>query len=345
MRRKSAMVRRLALVVALVMVFAFLAGCRKAPAPAAEQKPQETTFKFKYGHVNAPGSMVYFYSEEFARRVKELSKGRIEITVYPNATLGPEARLLELVNTGNLDFAATTAMGLGSYVPAVSVLDAAYVFRDPKHQLAFALSEEGKKLLDQVAEKTNMIVVANPSYGVRHLTTRDKPVKTPADLKGLKIRCMDFRQAIENVTALGASATPMAFSELYMALQQKVVDGQENPLNTILASKFYEVQKYLILTGHVVTNGPIVMSKKSFESLPKDLQDVVLEAGRQTMERTLQEIETKESEWLRELQAKGMTVITPDVEAFRKRALEYLPPKMEDVWGKGVYEKIASFGG
>lgn len=350
MSRRRAALRPLGLLVVLVIMVSILVGCGKSqtqtPQGTNQQTNQQTTqetFKFRFGHVNAPGSMVYFYSEEFAKQVKELSKGRIEITLYPNATLGNEARLLELVNSGNLDFAATTAMGLGSYAPAVSVLDSAFAFRDPKHQLAFALSDEGKKIFDPVVQKTNMMVVSNPSYGVRHLTTRDKEVRTPADLKGLKIRSMDFRQAVENVTSLGGAATPMAFSELYMGLKQKAVDGQENPLNTIVASKFYEVQKYLILTSHVVTNGPIVMSKKSFESLPKDLQSAVLEAGRQTMQKTLAEIEQKEGDWLKDLESKGMVVIKPDMEAFRRRAIEYLPPKMEDVWGKGVYEKIANF--
>lgn len=334
MQKVSSVVKRIIPVIVAVMLVVSLAGRSEA---------QSDKFKFRLGHVNAPGSMVFFAAEEFAKQAKDLSKGRIEIEVYANAVLGSEARLMELVNSGNLDFSITTAMGLGSYVPSVSVLEANYVFRDIKTQLAFALSKEGQNFWQPIAQKTNMMVVANHTFGLRHLTTRDKEIRTPEDLKGLKIRCMNFRQAVENVTALGGAATPMAFSELYMGLRQKVVDGQENPLNTIIASKFNEVQKYLIVTGHVVTNSAFVMNKKSYDSLPKDLQTVIMEAGIAMMKRTAAEIEKKEDDWLKELQSKGMVVIKPDVEAFRKRALQYLPPKMEDVWGKGVYEKIANF--
>ncbi len=334
MQKVSSVVKRIVPVIVAVMLVVSLAGRSEA---------QSDKFKFRLGHVNAPGSMVFFAAEEFAKQAKDMSKGRIEIDVFANAVLGNEARLMELVNSGNLDLGITTAMGLGSYVPAVSVLEADYVFRDIKTQLAFALSDEGQKFFQPIAQKTNMMVVANHTFGLRHLTTKNKAIKTPADLKGMKIRCMDFRQAVENVTALGGAATPMAFSELYMGLRQGVVDGQENPLNTIIASKFYEVQKYLMLTGHVVTNSAFVMSKKSFDSLPKDLQAVILEAGKAMMKRTAAEIEKKEGDWMKELESKGMVVIKPDVDAFRKRAIEYLPAKMEDVWGKGAYEKIANF--
>lgn len=318
----------------ILLVLVFLVGIYTVCSCASP-----ATFKFKLTNPNAPGAMPTFVADVFADQVKELSNGRIIITNYHNGVLANEKEGIELVNQSQLDFAMCSAMALGSYVPEFSIFDAAYLFNNVEEQTKYVDSEEGQKLLNRLGEKTNMKIVFSGSYGIRHLTC-SKEVHKPEDLKGLKIRSMDYKSAIENVASLGANPIPVAFTDLYMALQQGIVDGQENPLPTILASKFYEVQDYLILTGHVTCYQGIVMNKDKFNSLPEDLQQVILEAAKRTRELNYKELQVKESLWLKELEDKGMKVIIPDVELFCKHAQQYLPTKMGNVWGQGLYEKI-----
>ena len=169
-------------------------------------------------------------------------------------------------------------------------------------------------------------------------------VQKPSDANGLKVRSMNFKQAIFNVKSLGATPIPVPFAELYTSLQQRIVDGQENPLNTILASKFYEVQDFVCLTGHVVTNGPFIMSRKKWEALPTDLKEIVAQVGRETNVWAAKLAKEKESEWLKQLVDKGMTAvkISPQArKAFIASAKNIIVPAFAEKWD-GYYERISS---
>lgn len=171
------------------------------------------------------------------------------------------------------------------------------------------------------------------------MTTGKVAVKSPADTKGLKIRCPDQPMFVGVVISMGATPTPMALSEVYLALQQGVVDGQENPVATINSMKFFEVQKYLSKTGHIAQGNHIFVSDKTLKKLPPEFQKVVLEAGQATADWVNKQAFELEDKLISELQSKGMTVIEPDREAFIKAA-QPIYAEYEDKWGKGLLEKI-----
>ncbi|KJS19800.1 MAG: hypothetical protein VR72_17250 [Clostridiaceae bacterium BRH_c20a] len=336
-----------------IMVVSLFAGCSSKPdssqpkqeAQKEEPKVEEKVYKWRLSHVNTETTLIHETSVEFAKMVKEKSNGRLIIDIFANGQLGNEGEAIEQVNAGALELTYATAMGVGPLVSELSVLDAAFVIRDIDHQVSVVTSALGKELKSKVEEKTNMKIVAMPTYGVRHLTTRDTEVHSPKDAAKLKVRAMDFEQAIENVKSLGATPIPVPFPELYTSLQQKIVDGQENPLNTILATKFYEVQKYAIKTGHVVTSGQIILSKQSWDALPEDLQKIVAEAGDSTVKWAAERVKTMESQWGAELEKNGMTIVelTPEEKAvFQENAMKNMVPLFKDRW-VDYYERIAAW--
>ncbi|BBO73150.1 hypothetical protein DSCW_05670 [Desulfosarcina widdelii] len=305
---------------------------------------KEKVFRLRFAHVNSESAMVHKEAVYFADRLEEVSGGRLKLEIFPNASLGSETQLIEMVDAGLLDLAATTAMGIGALVPQISVLDAAFVLKDYNHQVKVVNGPVGKELFDLVAAKTNFVVVACPTYGVRHLTVKNRKVQEPSDASGLKVRAMNFEQAMLNVKSLGATPIPVPFAELYTSLQQRIVDGQENPLNTILASKFYEVQDYVCLTGHVVTNGPFIMSKRKWDKLPNDLKEIVAQVGQETNVWAAKLATEKESEWLNELVDRGMTAveISPAArEKFIENAKNIIVPAFAEKWD-GYYERISA---
>jgi len=190
--------------------------------------------------------------------------------------------------------------------------------------------------------KRSMRVVGSTYYGKRHVTTGSKAVNTVDDMKGLKLRIPEVDTFRAMAEAWGARPTPLNFSELYLALSQGAVDGQENPLPTIQSAKFNEVQKYLILTGHVITPRLIVINENAWAALDAKQRQVLkasLEANGQIQDA---EILAQEGKLADTFKAGGMTVIQPDVESFRKPVLAALPAKFESKWGKGLWEKLAA---
>jgi len=183
------------------------------------------------------------------------------------------------------------------------------------------------------------LLTAEIYYGARHLTTKNKPIKSPADLKGMLIRAPDQPVYLAAVRAMGATPTPVAFSDLYMALKQGVVDGQENPIPTIYTYKYYEAQKYLMLTGHMLRVNVIGADAAWYNKLSPDLKGVIGKATDEAVKLNNELTLKQEKDMLDELKKLGMEVVQPNVEAFREAAKE-VPPKFEDKWGKGTFDRL-----
>lgn len=196
------------------------------------------------------------------------------------------------------------------------------------------------KLNDDLVAKRGMRMLNVTYYGKRHLTTGNKSVKSPADMAGFKVRVPPVDVFRSMAEAWGARATPIAFGELYLALSQGVVDGQENPLPTIESAKLYEVQKYLVLTGHILTPRIVIANEAFLKSLaPADrtiLQNA-LAAGEAWQNK---ELASQEATLVNTLKGHGMTVIEVNVEQWRKPVLDTVPKKFEDKWGKGTFEAL-----
>jgi tripartite ATP-independent transporter DctP family solute receptor len=275
-----------------------------------------------------------------ANRVKDATQGRIEIQAYPASQLGSSKDQIEAVALGTQQMVTEGAANFGQWVPSISIIEAPYVWRDAAHLTKVMSGPVGQDLNKQLIEKRGMRILGTTYYGVRQLTTTNKAVRTAADMKEFKLRVPENEVFLAMARAWGAKPTPMTFSELYLALRQNVVDGQENPLPTIDSGKFFEVQKYLVLTGHILTPRLVVINDKFWQGLSPADQKAISDAVAEGIAWNNQEILSREQTLVDKFKKAGMEVIQPDVESFRKPVLDSLPKMFEAKWGKGLFEKI-----
>jgi tripartite ATP-independent transporter DctP family solute receptor len=272
--------------------------------------------------------------------VKEKSQGRVEVQSFPGGQLGGSRDMIEAVANGIQTMVTEGAANFGQWVPSISVVEAPYVWRDAAHLIKAMNGPIGEEFNQQLINGRGMRILGTTYYGTRHLTTSRKEVKAVADMAGFKLRVPEndvFRAMAE---AWGARPTPMNFGELYLALSQNAVDGQENPLPTIQSGKFQEVQKYLVLTAHIITPRLVVINEAFWKGLPTADQKIVKDAIDEGIAWQNQEILKAEASLVDTFKKAGMTVIEPDVAAFRQATLAVVPAKFEARWGKGTWERI-----
>jgi tripartite ATP-independent transporter DctP family solute receptor len=239
---------------------------------------------------------------------------------------------------GIVDAGIITSGPIINFVPSFGVIDLPFLFRDPKHAYKVLDGGIGQKLMADL-ESQGWKGLAFGERGFRNLTNSKRPVNTPNDIKGLKIRVMQNPVYVDSFKALGANAVPMAWTEVLTALQQGTVDGQENPLNVIMAFKLYETQKYLSITRHAYAPAPIIMSMSTWKKLTPAQQGIVKKAAQEAAEYERAWDNRMEAGWLKELKAKGMVVATPDLKLFRK-AVKPVYDQYTPKYGKGLIESI-----
>lgn len=280
--------------------------------------------------------------ERVAAEVKAKTGGRIDIQGFPGGQIGGSRDMIEAVANGSQGIVTEGAANFGAWIPSISVVEAPFIWRDPQHLIKALNGPLLASYNDQLIKARGMRILGAVYYGTRHVTTSSKEVKTLDDMKGLKLRVPEndvFRAMAE---AWGAKPTPMNFNELYLALKQGVVDGQENPLPTIKSGKFHEVQKYIVLTGHIMTPRLVVVNEAAWQKIPAADRKVVEDAMKSAMNWADEQIISQEKSLLDEFKAAGVTIVQPDVAAFRRATLAAVPPKFEAKWGKGTYESIAA---
>ena len=266
----------------------------------------------KLGHIAEPENPYGQGADYFAKLVKERSNGEIEIQVFPSSQLGNQRDLVEGLVFGTVDMTLTGTAVLGNFVPEVAVFDLPFIFRDIPHAYK-ALDTVGMDLC-KLGEKQGMITLAIWENGVRHMTNNRQPIRTPEDMKGLKVRVMEQPVYIEMMKALGASPTPMAMSELYTALQKGVVDAQENPLAQIATKRFDEVQKYISLTGHTYAPEVVLIGSMAWNRLTPDQQALVRKAAEDTREWQRQLCRDSEGKFMQTIKERGHAAINDDVD-------------------------------
>ncbi len=298
------------------------------------------TAHYRLATIQPPDSPLGKTATKFADLVKEKSNGSVIIDVFPASQLGNEKDIIDGVEMGTIDFTLAGTAEWAKRVKAMKIFEAPFVYRDREHLLNFYSSQAGQDVIAQLTQKSGVRSLGFLYYGTRNVTTGKLAAKTPAEFAGAKLRCPDQPLYVETVKAMGANPTPMAFSEVYLALQQGAVDGQENPPATIVNMKFYEVQKYMIKTGHIIA-GVMVWTKDSFFSkLPTETQKVISAAATEAMAWGNDYAFKLEDEYLGKLgQEFGMTIIEPDKEAFMKAAQPLLD-SYEKEWGKGLLGKV-----
>ncbi len=315
---------------------------------SSTQTYDKPEFTLKLGHSDTTSNLLHVSLEHFADYVKEQSKGRVKVDLYAAEQLGSNSEMAEMVEMGSLDAMMMPQGQLATYAPKLNALGLPFLF--PSYDAVYAVldSEIGDELVADLSNR-NMIQLAYWENGLCQVTNSKNPINTPADMKGLKIRTPEDSMTIAIFEALGASPSPLAFSELYLALQQKTFDGQENPVSNIHANNFQDVQKYLAITNHKYECKNMIFSMTTWNKLPSEVQDLLVEAAKQFGDEHRKAIVDSADQMLSELEAAGMEVTRPDTTAFQEAtASVYDDFYAQNDWAKDLVarmqEKIAAVG-
>jgi tripartite ATP-independent transporter DctP family solute receptor len=246
--------------------------------------------------------------DTFAREVEKRTGGRYKVQTFYSGALGAERESVEGVQLGTLDLTLTSTGPLPNFVPDVAILDIPFLFRDYAHARAVLDGPIGQELLTKFPPK-GMIGLAWAENGFRHMTNSKRPVNQPEDLKGLKMRTMENPIHIEAYRQFGILPTPMAFTEVFTALQQGTVDGQENPLSVITSAKLDQVQKYLSLTGHVYSPAIFLMNKAQWDKLSEADRQAFVDAAKEGIKANRARVDEDERRAVADLRGKGMNVV------------------------------------
>jgi len=304
-----------------------IAACALIAASAATVGVANAQTKLKWAHVYETSEPFHKYSLWAADEIKKRTNGKYEIQVFPASSLGKESDINQGLTLGTVDIILTGASFAGNTYKPLAVTYFPFIFRDSEHLLKYAQSDVFKELAKGYDDKSGNHITALNYYGARHVTSAAaRPVTKPEDMKGLKIRVPDAPAYLAFPKSLGANATPIAFAEVYLALQNGTVDAQENPLPTIEAKKFFEVQKNISLTGHIIDSLLTVVSGQTWEKLSADEKKVFTEVMQEAAEKTGREIIASEGRLVDEFKKKGNNVIVVDKAAFREAVLKNTKP-------------------
>jgi len=273
------------------------------------------TFEFSLGHVGSIDDVRHTAAQMFADALKEKTGGRATVTIYPASQLGSYEEMEEGLQMGTIDIVLESIGTLSRYSPVAGIESMPFLFLDKDHYLRVWEGDIGQEIIKKIADEANFLVIGHLFRGARELTSNVE-VHSAADLKGLKIRVSPMKERLITWQVLGASPTPMAFGEVFTALDQGIIDAQENPVDTILANSLHEVQDYLILTSHMSNGYTFIFNNKTFNDLPADIQKALRESIKVAEEWFNNYIATETANIIKQLEEGGMTVIRPDIESF-----------------------------
>ena len=275
----------------------------------------------------------------FAKEVEQRTNGRYRFQTFYNGALGGERESIEAVQLGTQEMTFCTSGAIPNFVPETKIVDVPFLFRDKAHARAVLDGPIGDELLKKFEPK-GFKALAWAENGFRHMTNSKRSVNSPDDLKGLKMRTMENPVHIAAYKAFGIITTPMAFPEVFTALQQGTVDGQENPLPVIISAKFDQVQKHLSLTGHVYSPAIFVMNKGAFDKLSAADKQAFLDAAKVAAKANRAKVDEDDAKGVAELRARGMTVIDNIDRAQFAAALAPANAQFEKEFGKAAMDRI-----
>lgn len=278
---------------------------------------------------------------QFKKDVEEQTKGRYEIQLFPNSQMGPDREMIENVQSGTLDGCVSPPTFFAQWDTAFNVVDGLpYFYPNLEVSIEVMNSPTGEQLLTRL-DDIGLVGLNYMLSGVRHTTNNKHPINLPEDLKGIKLRTMKVPAHVETFVALGASPTPMNFGEVYSALQQGVIDGEENPISIIYSQKFYEVQKYLSLDSHVVASYIFVMNSDMFSALPDDDKKIFKAAAARAQKLQYDLLIREDGEQMNEMKKSGVIIneVSPENMDKFKAATESVRQKYRDSIGTDIYDQ------
>jgi tripartite ATP-independent transporter DctP family solute receptor len=304
------------MVLLMTILFALGIAGQEAGAAAASDPGKKTVVKF--AHVLSNTSHYQLGAVKFAELVKAKTNGRLEVEVHANAILGGERDMIEGMQLGTMEIGIVSTAPVGQFSPRMMAFDLPFLFRDSAHAWKVADGPIGTEMFADL-QKKGIVGLAYWENGFRHVFVKSREITKPSDIKGMKIRTMENPVHSASFKAMEAIPTPLAWGELYTALQQGTVDGAENALVTIYTSRFNEVAKYTALTGHFYGIAPLLMSKKVYDRLPDEFKKAISEAaieGRDYQRKATQDLE---KDVISKLTQAGMTVSQVDRKAFQEK--------------------------
>jgi tripartite ATP-independent transporter DctP family solute receptor len=296
--------------------------------------------KLRWAHVYEITEPYHTEALWAASEIRKRTNGRFDITVFPASQLGNENQLNEALGFGAIDIIYVGINFVAATYPPLGISGAPFMLRDLDHWKAYRDSKLFSELVQGYDEKTRHKITALTYYGQRHVTA-NKSIRKPEDMRGMKLRVPPAPLFLMFTKSVGADATPIAFSDVYTALQQGLVDGQENPLPTIMAKRFYEVQSHIALTGHITESMVTVIGSHVWNKLTPDDQKVFADTLMEAASKATESIEASERILAGEFRKLGVTVVEPDREAFRKAAI----PLHNDAsvgagWTRAQYDEL-----
>jgi tripartite ATP-independent transporter DctP family solute receptor len=296
--------------------------------------------KLRWAHVYEITEPYHTEALWAASEIRKRTNGRFDITVFPASQLGNENQLNEALGFGAIDIIYVGINFVAATYPPLGISGAPFMLRDLDHWKAYRDSKLFSELVQGYDEKTRHKITALTYYGQRHVTA-NKSIRKPEDMRGMKLRVPPAPLFLMFTKSVGADATPIAFSDVYTALQQGLVDGQENPLPTIMAKRFYEVQSHIALTGHITESMVTVIGSHVWNKLTPDDQKVFADTLKEAAAKATESIEASERILAGEFRKLGVTVVEPDREAFRKAAI----PLHNDAsvgagWTRAQYDEL-----
>ncbi|MBP1155775.1 MULTISPECIES: TRAP transporter substrate-binding protein [unclassified Paenibacillus] len=305
-----------------------------SPMPASNDKK----IIIKLGHSSVETNFRHQAALKFKELVDQKSNGTMEVQVFPSEQLGSESAMLQSLVTNSIQ-ATPVATGLfAKYYSNIGVIELPYLFENFEQAWKVLDGPVGKELAEPLTGK-GIRIISYWENGFRQITNNKRPIEKPEDLKGVKIRTPEIPISLSVLKAMGANSVGMAFGELFPALEQNVVDGQENPLTNINASKFYEVQKYLSMTGHQYSPVPFAVSETFWKSLSADQQKIISDSGKEAGQMMRELVKQDDVKLKAELQAKGMLINEPDKKPFQE-AVAPVYKEYESTYGKELIEKV-----
>ena len=317
------------------LILAVVAGAiLVAGGPALAQQ------KLKWAHVYETSEPYHTQSVWAAEEIKKRSNGKFDIQVFPASSLGKETDINQGMQLGTVDMIISGPSFAARSYPRLGIAYYPFIFRDGDHLIAYSKSDVFKEMVDGYREKTGIQITAYTYYGARH-TTSNRPFTDCAGMKGLKIRVPDVPVYMATPKACGANPTPIAFAEVYLALQNGTVEAQENPLTTIEAKKFYEVQKAIMMTGHIVDGLTTQVAPHVWNKLTDAEKQMFTDVTREAAARATADIKKREAELADEFKKKGLQIVTVDRKSFADAVLKGTP--LESMgFDKKDYDRIVA---
>lgn len=324
----------LSLILIAVMVLTLFTACSKPANDSGNKSTEPIVMKFAHNGVSDMAHPQNVAMLAFKDMVEKNSNGQIKVETYPAAQLGDARTIVEGVQMGTIEFADIENGPMGRFVPEAMLWDLPFLFRDLDHAHKIMDGPIGDKIRGMFTDKGIRVLAYNDG-GFRYLTNDVRPITSIDDMKGLKIRVMESEVMISSINAFGATAIPMAFGEVYTALQQGTVDGQENPLDLIDAQGYYEVQDHLAKSEHFFYPRQYMISEKLYQSLTPELQKVIEEAAVEACKIQREELAKYSASLIEKLKSEGMEVSEVNKDGFMKASQEIVYPKFYEVIGSG----------